>query len=257
MDNQEAFYLFLACFFMIFLFTWVMLPPPLNTLGKFFQTLGYVGYTVNRALGTVSDANMCILADLYNLGGIEATVRGVGGEVYNISCALLSEERIAVTPADEEKFGEELAGWAVEFFIKDIRALNKLFYFSYLLMGFVIAAAVTDVYVATVGRKYSTGKMLGYSVMLTFGIMLVLLRTGGAWEALTALMQLVPAHGNLMANALAAIFIFAVFSWIIGEMAIGYHLVKEQRKKLEAMRMAARADYERGMLAMETARRLR
>jgi len=255
-ESSDAFYAFIAVFLLFMLFTWVMLPPPFNRMGRMFQRIGVAGYEITKAVGVTSDADICVLADLYNTGGILATVRDSTHE-YNVSCALLTEKKVAIVPKDYEKFGSEVTAEATgQYWIKDIRTLNKLFYFSYLLMGLVIAEMITDMMVSTVGRKYSTAKVLGYGAVLTFGIMLVLIRTGAVWEVLNALMMLVPAKHSLIAMAITLVFMMAAWGWMIGQMVLGYEMAKSRKDRMKAMKIAAEADYLRGKTALEKARQL-
>jgi hypothetical protein len=230
------------------LFSFTLLPPPASQLGSIVQGAATTSYKIVRAVGVVRDENICMLADLWNLGGIEAQLEGGG----NVTCAQLTEQKIALTPADERAYGSELGGVVERVWITNELTLNKLFYVSYILFGLVLATIITDVYLVTGMGRYSTAHVVGFLAVAGIGVTMLLFRTGAVWPVLSGLANLLPGN-SLLGEALFAFFALTLVWWVVGQIALGYHVTKENYKRFAAVRVAGKADYQRGVRALEAA----
>lgn len=250
-DASNATHLTVATLLFLGLFSFLLLPPPLNVVSDAVQGFATTLYRITRTTGVVTDAHMCMLADLWNLGGLEAQLEGGG----TVSCALLSERKIAITPADERAYGEGLGGVLESVDINNWLTLNKLFYVSYVLMGLALAAVITDVYMSFRGKP-NVSMALGYLFVGAIGVTLLLFRTGAVWPALSLIANTIPGN-SLMADAIATFLSLSLMWWVVGQIALGYNVTKKSYQKVAAIKQAGELDYRRGMLALNEAKKRR
>ena len=293
MNSGDKLHVGIAVILFLGLFSFTMLPKPVAGLGDFFQGAAFSMYKAARFSGFATDEGMCILADLWNLGGLDAKYVPVGetggisenglencnsdcDAVFNncqtttcdaeladcidtcdsafanletISCATLSEMNISIVPKDREIYGGGLQGTLFSVRINDKRTLNKLFYVSYALFGLVLAAVVTDMWLSTRAQSYSTAKMMGLMAMTTLGVMMTIFRTGLIWPLLSTIANTIPGStiiGDMLFIGLG----ITVFWWMISQVTLGFHIARANQERFAAIRVAGRADYQRGMAAI-------
>ncbi|MBR9680635.1 MAG: hypothetical protein GOU98_02305 [Candidatus Altiarchaeota archaeon] len=298
MNSGDKFHLAIATILFVGLFSFTMLPPPLAQLGEVFQGFGYTVFEIAKFTGSATDEGMCVLADMWNMGGLDATVvlenppaniisrnscksvntcnwvcksnvigptaetsgdcsqvcapelicnRVVNDKtIYtqNITCALLSEKYIAITPKDESIYGDALNGVVSSVTINDKRALNKLFYVSYFMLGLVLAAMIADMWMSTMGRR-STGMAVGLTVMLTIGVVMTLFRAGVIWPYLEVFMKLTPGN-NMLGDAIFFTLSLSLVWFIIAQVMHGYNIAKVSHRRFAAVGKAANLDLRRG-----------
>lgn len=250
MNSGDKFHLIIASILFVGLFSFTMLPPPLNGLGHFIQGAGYTVFEIAKITGSATNQGMCVLADLWNMGGLVAEYSPKnGGALKNESCALMEEKKLAITPKDEARYGAELKGVVQKVYILDKIALNKLFFVSYALLGLVLAAMIADFWLATRGRK-STGMAVGITVMLTIGVVMTVFRSGLIWPYLVIFTQLTPGN-TLLGDGIFMVLILSTIWWLFAQIIHGFNVSKANYKKFAAVGKAAELDLRRGEKVIE------
>ena len=301
MKSSDSVYLLVATILFVGLFSFVMLPGPLAPISEIFQGGSVAFYKIIRMTGGVTDENMCGLADLWNMGGIDAIVpfeegcllveeciitsqdpedppecdsvlkcdEGMKdnyqeGETYNIDdkttwtiissneevpCAVLTENKIALTYRELDKLGEEASGLVEEVLINDWVTLLKLFYASYLVMGVALAAVITDILLSSGIFRTTPAMAIGYFSIVGVAITLLMFRTGALWAVLTTFASIIPGN-SLLAEGIALTLSLSLVWWIVSQVMLGYRTAQESYRTFAAMKVAARVDRERGELAM-------
>jgi len=245
-NTTEAFHLTIATILFVGLFSFIMLPPPLNRFGEVVQGMAFTAYKISRALGLVTDATMCSMADQWNFGGMTATLES--GE--NVSCGLLKEKKIALLPKERELYGDELGGYVQEVWITNKLVVNKMFFVTYLVLGLVAAAVITDIFITIRGKQYAGISGFGLMVALALSITMVFARLGILPELMGLFASVVV--GQFVPGVFLMAMSLSVVWWVISQISLGYHVAKESYRTFAAVRVAARADVERGKKALET-----
>ncbi len=231
----------------------MMLPPPLTKLSELLQSGGTVVYEITKSIGGVRDEQMCVLADIWNMQGLTTSVDKINTNEYeNVSCAILTEKKIAITPGDEEFLGEELYGISEEIYINDKLALNKLFFVSYILLGLVLSSILTDVFLSMGLFSNKTSLAMGGGITVSLSLVLLLFRTETMWSLLLNLINVIPGNG-LLANGIFFILALSVGAFVVGQISLGYHAAKNSQRTFAAMRLAVKADKDRGELMLKEA----
>ena len=218
-------------------------------VSEVIQSFATTGYKIVRVTGGVTDVHMCVLADLWNLGGIDATLEG--GEV--ISCALLTEREIAVIPRDRDVY---TGGYLETVEIKDNITLNKLFYVSFVVFGLALAAVITDIFLSIRTPGFGPGQAVGYTTIMGIAVTFLFFRTGAVWPFLTGFANIIPGN-TLLADGIFFVLALSLVWWVAGQIALGYNVTKKSYQKFAAVRIGARADAERGRVAIEGTKKRR
>jgi len=247
--SSNALYLTIGVILFVGLFSFTFMPAPLEPVRELFQGASTFLYKVIRLTGGVTDSNMCALADLWNMAGIDAEVRLEGGGQENFTCAVLTEEKIAMIPKEKELFGDELHGVVTDIYLLDWTTVHKLFYVSYIIMGLAFAAVITDILLNSGLIRTTAATALGYFIIVGVAVTLLMFRSGAMWAILTAFLSIVPGN-SLLAEGIFLMLSMSVFWWLVSQVMLGYHIAQQSHKKFTAVRVAARADYKRGMMAM-------
>lgn len=249
MGSSNALYLTIGTILFVGLFSFMVLPKQLEPVRELFQGASTFLYKVIRLTGGVTDSNMCTLADLWNMAGIDAEIRLESGGMKNFTCAVLTEENISMIPSERAALGENLQGTVDDIYIKDWTTVHKLFYVSYIIMGLAFAAVITDVLLNSGLIRTTAATALGYFIIVGVAVTLLMFRSGAMWAILTAFLSIVPGN-SLLAEGIFLMLSMSVLWWLVSQVMLGYHIAQQSHKKFTAIRVAGRADYKRGMMAM-------
>jgi len=247
--SSNALYLVIGTILFVGLFSFMVLPKPLEPVREIFQSASTFLYKLIRLTGGVTDSNMCTLADLWNMAGIDAEVLLEVGGQENFTCAVLTEEKIAMIPQEKEIFGDELQGVVTDVYLIDWTTVHKLFYVSYIIMGLAFAAVITDILLNSGLIRTTAATALGYFIIVGVAVTLLMFRSGAMWAILSAFLTIVPGN-SLLAEGIFLMLSMSALWWLVSQVMLGYHIAQQSHKKFAAIRLAGRADYERGMRAM-------
>lgn len=244
MNTTDAFHLGIGTMLFIGLFSFLLLPPPLTSVTETIQGVTFSVYKILRVVGVVSDTAICSLADQWDIGGLDAVLEDGG----MVGCATLTEKKIALLPRERELYGAELGGYVESVVINDKVAVNKLFYVGYLLLGLVAGAVITDIFITIRGKQIIGISGFGYMMLMALAMMMIVARLGVLGPLVKLFAELVP--GQLLPDMLFLVMAMSLIWWVVSQIALGYHTTKESYKQFAAVRVAAKADADRGRAAL-------
>ena len=257
---MRGIYLAFALLLFFSFFTLVPLPGSTKAVQNAFLEAEWMIYRLSRASGTVTDDAMCVLADLWGMGGLTAEYITPGGQRENVTCALLTESKVAITPDDVGEMGSELRGEVTDIWITSRYQVTKIFFFSYFLMGLVIMGLLMDMFSSIGPFSHRTAFSAAGLFTISVGITTVMFRSGiiggiRSWELLNWGVGLAPGTGML--SYLLTIFLaLAIVGYIAGGVMRGYNIAKEYINTYEALKLSTRIEKEKGEKAMQAAKEL-
>ena len=133
--------------------------------------------------------------------------------------------------------------------VEDYVTLNKLFFVSYTLLALVLASIITDVLLSMGLFSNKTSLVLGGGMPVSLALIMLLFRTETMWVIITKTINSIPGN-SLLANGIFFILLLSLGSFVFNQIALGYHVAKRSQKTFASMRLAVKADKDRGELML-------
>ncbi len=253
MEPESSFHIILACVLFISLFTYTVLPGPLNRITDLASSVGFFGYKVVRGLGVTTDYRICSLLDAFNYGGMTAGVWTEGAQAYtNMSCAVLSENKVAIGRYEVEKYGDQLFGTAEKFYIENRRQVNKVFYGFYMFFGLMITGVIGDIFITFGQFRTKTSNAIAIGGVASIALTMLIMRTGPFWSGLELLINAIPGSGSIIASLLAGLLIMGPLWWMLTHILIGYKIAKKGAiDPFKAIETAVATDVKKGTVGLK------